>query len=610
MPRTSKPRKKLNPMPVQSAAASAPKADRADSDAILARIKRLQAKYAARREMDSLLDALYDMQRPERKEEGEERVISSKPMDTVHLATDLVSTNTPLIDVPPLSDKQADLAEASLMEKFLLAVWMDWQRESVEPIIYTQGFYANQKGRYCHRVMYVDADLPVQLQIRNPKFIYPEFDTARRLWAVAECMEREDGLTVGDLRRMGIPNIDDKLDNGRGEPREDDEKVAYACWWDAVRYIIFVDGVEVYREEHGYEMLPWVYGYGRVRPGENEARHAVSILQGMLYTAQAYDLALSAKVTAALANVFTSWVHESDRADALLPADLTSGKIIQLFTGEKLLPLQRQGVPADLDSIIDKLKEELDNTGFRTTAGQGDASSGYAFNQLSRGEKLKINPVAQSLERSLSKTFEMVLQIIARSGKAVELWAYRQAGKTDIGYTGKLKVTPAMARKYKVVNVTVPPDYLQDMTQNVSMALQVTAGQNPLLDRSTTRRKFLNETDDEGIEGRILDQKLTELVLPAWATQYLSSLLGIAQQQMAAQQGAQGQQMQTNNGMPVTTPNTPQQPDSMAGVPPTDAGTISPDEGIGAALGQGLPPEMAQQLLMAQGTPQSSGRGR
>jgi hypothetical protein len=204
----------------------------------------------------------------------------------------------------------------------------------------------------------------------------------------------------------------------------------------------------------------------------------------------------------------------------------------------------------------------------------------------------------------------MVLNIVSRSGKAIEVEAPRTPGVSDYGFTGKVTLTPAIAKKYRRVNVSTAPDFLQDQQAQMSLAVQATAGQNPLLDHDTVRRTYLGQNDTTGIAKRIMEQQLTSQVLPVWVTQYLLPLLGVMQQQMG-QPGKPGS-VPPNGGQPVTTPNTPLTPDATAGVPPTGQGapSLQGADAINQMLGMGQQPGDAMAMMQGRGTPQGTGQGR
>lgn len=621
MPRTKTPKpdarprgrpRKVVPITVASLAQTAPDGDGATSEAIWGRITALSQKYQPRRAKDDLYESLYHMERTGDPEEGEEQVISSKPFDVVNLATDLVSTNVPIVDVPPLSEKHADELEADGVEKFLLAIWHAWSRMSTDPIISQLGHDANLLGRFCARVFYVNDDddevgVPVRVQVRDPKYCFPEFDQFRRLWGMAEVYDRN----AGEIRRA-YPGVKMPTDS-RGEEPADDEDVEWAEWWDARRYVYFVNGKEIWRDEHNMGRMPYVFRYGRYVRSDKPENNAVSILKGMESTAFAYDMMLSAKLTNVMNNVFGAWLFVSERGDQFKPV-LKYGEVNNIFPNEDFKPVPRQGPMPDLEGMVDTLKNEMDNTSFRALMGQGDAASGYAFNQLTRGEKLKINPVKQSLDVGLAEIFELTLHLIGRGNKTVELYVPRMPGLTDYGFQGMAKITPQIARKYKQVFVSIPPDLLQDMQMNTSLALQATAGEVPLLDRDTARRVYMGQHDTTRIEQRIMEERLMKEALPVWYQQYLLPRMGIAQMQEGGkgQPQPQGQAVPPNGGQPVTTPDTPYVPDSMAGVPPTGQGDprLAAGNAADQLMGQGLPPDMAMQLMASQGTPQASGRGR
>jgi len=501
--KTIQTRQQVASIPTATLKDAAPQGKGAKADAIYERIDRLVDKYANLHAQDEVYEDLYHLEVATEPEVGEETVISSKPLDVVNLANDLIATNIPLIDVPPVSETHKDELEADTAEKFLLAAWNTWIRRGAVPIIRQWGHDANLLGRAIGRVTYdadIEDELPVRLQVRDPKVCSPEFDEDGRLFGMAERYDK----SAGDIRRL-LPDVDLPKDANDNE-LDDDALLEWSEWWDAVRYVYFVEGKEVYRDEHHYGFMPYVFGYGRTVRSEKPERQVISILKGIRHTAPAYNRLLSAELTAVIANVFSAWTFTSERGDTFTP-DLTYGAINSIFPNEKLEPLQRQGELADLQGVKSTLRDEMDNTTFRAMLGQADASSGYAFSQVTRGEKLKINPVKQSLDVMLSQVFEKTLKLIAAGGKKVRLYVPRLPGISDYGFTGFAEMTPQMARKHKQVYVSIPPDYLTDQQANTSLALQATAGQTPLLDRDTARRTYLGQTDTTRIEQRIIEEK-------------------------------------------------------------------------------------------------------
>lgn len=609
---------KMLPAPETTAPAQA------TSDEILARIETLRDRYAPLARQDEEYEELYFMERPESDKEGRgvETIIAPDCHDAINLAVDLMSAYEPVWEVAPLGKSRRQLKEAEGVRDWIKAAIYHLQRRSQKPFIPQLFFDAFLYGRYCLRLIDLEKTppdgIPFRIQRRNVKYVWPDFDDDGRLWALVEAFPRP----ASEIRRVFGKRVLKAKSESDTDIVTDDEMVDWCEYWDENVYVYFANGEEVGRGEHGYGEIPYIFRFGRYAPHEEVTNQPISLLHGARNIARKNDLMLTTLATAALNYTNSALAIYSDRTD--LEVELGPNKINYFGPQDRVEWIYRQGGLPDLERIVSQIGQMMSSTTFKALGGDvSGVASGFLFNQASRAERHKTNPVRMSVEWALGDLAGLMFRMIDKLHKTVEVTAPRVPGGQNPAYTPPLVMTPDLARAYKQVYATVPPDYLEDMATAVSLALQSTAGQKPLLDLETARKRFLRIHDPAQVEEKVTYEKLRDMFFEPWL-QYVMQRKGIGQQaQPGGQPGAEQSpgnpqapfDVQANNGQPETTPQGMGMPPSMLpdetmGVPPAGedmAGQLAGN--INQTVGMGMDPQQAAALLMARGTPQATGRG-
>lgn len=171
--------------------------------------------------------------------------------------------------------------------------------------------------------------------------------------------------------------------------------------------------------------------------------------------------------------------------------DLAAGKTIELVEGETAGFLVWTGSPPDIDEQVATTQRFLDRMGlasvmYGTTA--ADASSGYAINTLIQAAQSLFGPIAEHLSDGYAQLGTLALKYIELLGQTI--YVYKAPGKK-----GWLSLAPDDIRGYYHLEGRVKATLPQELPVNAQVALQLTAGDDPLMDRMWAATELLGVED-------------------------------------------------------------------------------------------------------------------
>lgn len=598
----------MNDTGIQPAVANPapPPASDIDYELLYQRAIALQERYSGREKNDEAVDKLYSLITEEPEEGTVETVITSKPFDAVNMATDMLTTNMPQWEVVAIDDTEAAREVANMAERFLQGVWYEAERHSAKPLAQSLAHNGFLYGRFAARVLerktQSKTELPFRIQVRDPRTVYPDYDEDGHLNAVAEVFERK----LSDVRRSW-PDWDPPAKEYGDNWKEDDD-VQWVEYWDAEYFAYFCNAKKVECGRHNLGRIPYVCRFGRFRPDASPANWGLSLLAGLRYVIPQYNAMLSAKATAIRQYVQGVIIRYSDHSDSQ-ELDLTPGAQNQAWSDEKYEWFRPQGVMPEMEQMLTLMRDELRDATFSSLTGQQSFASGYAMSQASRSEKNKINPVKVNLEWALGELAQLILLIAEKHGKPITVSPPQSALPSAL--RRRVTMTPEVARDHQTVFCIIPPDYLEDKVQQMSLAIQATSGPNPILDRETALRDILRVPDPQQVEENVMRQKLIELVWPRWQEHVARRGGWIAEQPLAQSGqsgGPPGQGMPALDGpqAPQQLLNAQQQTNAAAGIPPRMEQDLMSGV-VRDVIGQGTGVNETMQRLIGLGTPQAGG---
>jgi hypothetical protein len=237
----------------------------------------------------------------EHEQEGIEIVCLPHGPNAIELVQDLLSDAELTLTVPAKKDTDPERALADESEAFCELVLRDCERvQQQDPrglaawLVAMRGAVAGRvlplpsfmeaavKGQKAARAWFDDrARLPLSLQIRDPRYVYPAWGRDGLVYIVERWTR-----TVRDIRRTYGEGV---LPN-----RTEDEEVEWREYWDEKRFVYWADEepVELFGESgitpHDYGEIPYAYAFARqtakmepdkkVRPLLGAARHTIDLM--------------------------------------------------------------------------------------------------------------------------------------------------------------------------------------------------------------------------------------------------------------------------------------------------------------------------------------------
>lgn len=379
--------------------------------------------YAPRDEMYDDLEEYYFINEESTQEEGIEVVKMPHGTNAVDLIQDLMSGADFSLTVPAPSNKDRDKRLVDVAEDFLHACIQQSERSQGQAFLGTAAWLTTMRGAIAGRVQAipdwmdkggesgewsVGKRIPIILQFRDPRWVYPEFG----LDGLDYIVERQT-RTVGDIRRTYGSHV--------LKDHNPEDEVEWLEYWDNKEYAYWADGEPVKRGSGRGATGPWPHLYGgnpyafvfarqtghlkpekRVRPLLESARSVIdkmNLLDSMAHTFISQYIGSAVLV-------------KTDEGDFEL--DLKPGAVNYLRPEEQVEFLQAAKRQPDIDIERNKLSATLERSTFPGTMyGQdpGRVMAGYAISLLNESGQARIRPIIHAVEEFVSQLCENVLMV-------------------------------------------------------------------------------------------------------------------------------------------------------------------------------------------------------
>jgi len=363
----------------------------------------------------------------------------------------MVSALEPVVMVPAASPDEEALRDAEEREKWLNAFWEASEREARKSLLTRMAWQGFQRGMVVARVIfrldrlvhrgtgeeaeerpyapdempsrrvaeYEQGDLlPVQVQVRDPLSVWPEWNEDG-LVCVVETLERR----VRDVRRR---HGDEALP-GRGGA----EVVEWREYWDDERWIGWADGVLVVDEEHGIGAVP----YAIEMPISAESGQPEREVRPFLEQAEG----IAARINRILSIQETTAVQYNNDALAVT-GDVTHGpgreqgislrpfEVNYLRPGSTLQWIRRSGgSPPDTTQLLQLYLQEWERATWPAEMHGMErmARSGYAWGLLTESGRIRLVPVIEAIQDVMERADELVMRVLERElGQLVGGWVH------------------------------------------------------------------------------------------------------------------------------------------------------------------------------------------
>lgn len=278
---------------------------------------------------------------------------------------------------------------------------------------------------------------------------------------------------------------------------------------------------EVFRNMYGY--VPVVETVGLMSTETSRARRQMSILDHMMPICEYLDQLVSQKASAVrvwawptpyLRNLSVGNLNVNNYAlqEDGRPVDfeVEPGKMFTLLPGEDIGWLVAPESGAGADELIALIQNQAEAVGVSSAMFSANAlgSNGYLYNSVMNAIRSKYSPILSHIRTAHVQRSRNALKIVEMVGEPLYIFKHGdgqdiagewiQLGPKDIG-----DAVYTMDVKYE--------DHLPtDDAGDVGMAMQVTGGETPLMDRNSAREKYLRISDPERTEQRVLLQKFMD----------------------------------------------------------------------------------------------------
>ena len=210
---------------------------------------------------------------------------------------------------------------------------------------------------------------------------------------------------------------------------------------------------------------------------------------------------------------------------------------------------------------------------YGTTA--ADASSGYAINTLIQAAQSLFGPIAQHLAEGYAQLGKLALKNVELLGQRVYVYQ-KPSGK------GWISLHPDDIGSYYNLRGLVQATLPQELPVNAQVAMQLTQGEHPLMDRALARGKLLKDPYPDRTERNIRRQTWADS--PEVQQFYIQKALRDADMELEQMAPAQNPQGPLAPGL-ATAMGRPE----LAGPPSMAPGGLLGQGGIGMAPGVNMP---------------------
>jgi len=536
--------------------------------------------------------------------------------NVVDLVQDLFASAEWSISVPAGGEKVTDQQLADDAEEYLKVVFSQSQRAQRQDFLSRAAWLVAMRGCLAGRVMRVNDwlekdngrlsvgdKIPLLIQMRDPRYVYPEFGLDGLSYVVEQFTR-----TVGDVRRTYGEDVLAK--------KKRDEEIEWTEYWDSTHFYHWAAGELVQSGEHLCGGIPYAYEFARQTGKIEPEKRGRSFLQGMTAVVDRMNTLASMESTFVSNYIGSAWAYYSERDEHDI--DLRPGAVNHLDATDRLEPIQAGRKALDLDASWSKLETHWERGTFPGTvfgADPGRVMSGYSLTILNQSGRMRLQPMIACVERLLEALLSNVLMASERwvsdlAGGKIPFYGYATSGnKTD--QSRKIRKDRTFDAKslggVYHVEVTFGDLLPADEQTNLAMA-QAARSPNanglPLLSDETIREKYLNIERDVDERTRI-DRERIEVSNQELAA--IKEALAVARRKEELARGVKRQLGTTVEELLVSrVPVGSADNDIMAQLSefmgqgaglPAQTGMPAPEEPMAGPMGGGPPPVMGEPVV-------------
>ncbi len=492
--------------------------------------QQLIEQFGPRDDLYDRLDKLYDQEQGDSAAADPENAqIVRMPYGTnaIDLISDLAAGMELTVTVPAAKETATAKREADDLEAWLLA----WQRlnEKAQHTNLTAdaAWFGAQRACVVARMLY-DRNLiektedggykpktvPVLLQLPDPRNVYWE-EGPGGLETVVEARVR----LAGEIRRYHPKALDDR------DKYPSSAEIEWVEYWNKTDRVYYADGEPVAVGgrnliKHRYGCVPYAIGMARSTPRKQPAKRFRPLLRGVFSLLANIDIWYSILTTAGWDSVTNAWAVFSDHfgGSAEKELSLEPDAINYLAPDDKVQALQRVPLPPDFFALGGRFMEAFEQGTFPFALyGQLPGQmAGYAINMLTSSGRRPLVPIWQGVQRAYEGAFAGVLQICREVvaplvGDEIPLLVQATSEKQEMQGRKVRRSLVLDVSKFGEdfsCDVELSDPMPQDEAGNVRMALETTAGDNPLLSHETALEKFKLVTDALAESDRIQIERI------------------------------------------------------------------------------------------------------
>lgn len=355
-------------------------------------------------------------------EEGHTEVRLPYGTNIIDLVQDLLGGANLTIAVPALSSGKADKDLADAAEEFLKAAMHQSERAQRQDFMSRAAWIVGMRGALAGRVLAMPewmekegdsykqtAKLPLLLQVRDPRHIYPNFGLDGLSYVVEQRTRKVD-----DLRSV---YGDDLLPNAKPG-----DEVEWTEYWDSTTYCYWANGEPVKKGAgrkrkagpwpHLYGGCPYVYEFarqtGKLEP-EDRARPILKAAAPIIDRLEKADSAEATFLDTYNGDTLNVYTEDEDFKVSTKPGDVN-----YMGAEERMEWLRASRRPLETTQAETKLNAQLGKATFPESmygTDPGRVMAGYALNLLNQSGQARIKPIIDCLERSLETLFENTLMV-------------------------------------------------------------------------------------------------------------------------------------------------------------------------------------------------------
>ncbi len=537
---------------------------------------------------------------------GQEQVVLPTPYNTVKLAQGLISA-VPKIDVPPLSIEDNAQATAGKIEKWLMAMWQQANRQQAQNVISAAAWKTLVLGRNVFEVKWVGDEIPKPLKKRMMPILIRTLDPRNvgikrgplyTMWGYHKYQaERIDVLQRYPNLKLEAKTLHDGLHS-----RDEDTQVWVIDYWyrspddgEVYNTILVNDEFAKNPVKTVYTDIPFVESYGDTSPTEEEKFKGLSILHS-IDALWRYQCRLASQMgTGLLWYFWPPTTMQNEYSQPLKDIKVIPGEINEVPWGTKIEMHQLSPNVPLAQAMLEKVDAAIGQSTFPGVmyGDAGNMQAGFGASMLSESAKRRIKDPLENLEFALVQVNALALGLVEEFGgkDGVDVWGQDVASQG----TYRLTLTKEEVKDYRDVIVSLRPQVPQDLLQQQTLGLRLI--ESGIISRDFYRKHYLNMPVPADIVQQIEFEQALQAppMQPIVANAALRRVMG----DNWSQEIGADKPLPPPFGPPPPPPEPPQPP-MPPGMPP--GGPPMPPPGMPpGAGGPPIPPEILAQMMAQQG---------